>query len=343
MTSATNVGSATRLHSATHVAFDAYSFERILKLGATRVVHASDVLLIGPSRRNTAEHMLSRAAWWGPSDEAWDQLYSPDVRWEPPVVVWVSVNPADRVNLWRTCSRLRDVGLTHSDVLIIDMERAPRGNPDYNPLGFGECVGNHRDDALLLSRLAVARPFPRARYDRAASLWEQYVDPDFSRFARTCARGLKGFPDLASVWASISSFLPRMTAKGSLHPSLFDALILDILSDEWQTPVKVMVDKSEKGEDLRLFVTCVGDVFLADRLEHWAKHSAQPAVERAPGPKPDNPMLSLIYRLTERGKHLRMEGLSQLADAPPLPIAGIEAYAPGSPWVLREGGKVVRL
>jgi len=31
----------------------------------------------------------------------------------------------------------------------------------------------------------------------------------------------------------------------------------------------------------------------------------------------------------------------QLADAPPLPVAGVDAYAPGSPWVVREDGRLV--
>jgi hypothetical protein len=49
-------------------------------------------------------------------------------------------------------------------------------------------------------------------------------------------------------------------------------------------------------------------------------------------------MLSSEYRLTAAGRRLRDEGLQQLSDAPALPIAGIEAYAPSSPWVLVEGG-----
>jgi hypothetical protein len=67
-------------------------------------------------------------------------------------------------------------------------------------------------------------------------------------------------------------------------------------------------------------------------------------MERSPGPRPPSyPMLSKVYRLTERGLRLRYHGLDQLADAPSLPIAGIEAYPPASPWVLLENGRLALL
>lgn len=123
-----------------------------------------------------------------------------------------------------------------------------------------------------------------------------------------------------------------------------DELILAILSEEWQTPVAVFVHKSQAGVELRQLFTCIGDLSLPDRLNQWADHGSSPAVERAPGPRqPENPMLSSVYRLSEREFQLREVGLSQLTDAPPLPVGGIEAYASGSPWVLLEDGRLVRL
>jgi hypothetical protein len=174
-------------------------------------------------------------------------------------------------------------------------------------------------------------------------LWDQYVDADPSRFVRSCTRGTPGFPELAPLWTFLSAFFPRRTGDGALRLSRFDELLLTVLSDEWLTPVKVYVDSSQAGEELSHYFHTTGDLFTGDRLAQWARHGSG-AVERAPGPKPPgHPMLSSVYRLTEAGRRLRDEGLQQLSDAPPLPIAGIEAYAPSSPWVLAEGGEVVRL
>jgi hypothetical protein len=119
---------------------------------------------------------------------------------------------------------------------------------------------------------------------------------------------------------------------------------LTILSGEWRTPVAVFAHKSKPGVELRQLLSCTGDLFLPDRLDQWAVHGSSAAVERAPGTtQPDNPMLSSVYRLFERGIQLREAGLSQLTDAPALPIGGTEAYASGAPWVVLEDDRLVRL
>ena len=94
------------LVTAAHVAFDSIATERLVQLGATNVVCASDNLLLGPSRRDPQKHATVRRARWG-AEEEWDRLYSPDVRWAAPIAIWTSTNIAERVNLWRACSWLR--------------------------------------------------------------------------------------------------------------------------------------------------------------------------------------------------------------------------------------------
>ena len=71
------------LGGATHVALDGLTTERLLQLGATHVVCASDRLVIGPSRPDALEHARARRAWWD-STEEWDKLYSSDVTGSPP-------------------------------------------------------------------------------------------------------------------------------------------------------------------------------------------------------------------------------------------------------------------
>ncbi len=333
------------LFSATHVAYDSATTDRLRQLGATNVVRAADCLLIGPSRRDAAEHARARQAWWNSSEE-WDGLYSPEVHWERPVVVWVSASIDQRVNLWRTCSWLRHVGIASRDVLMLEFEALPRSKFPQEPFPSFECTASVVDhpDKVLLERLARARPFSTTRYDRAVKLWDRYTDGNPSRFVSSCSRGIKGFPELAPLWTVLSCFFPGRTPAGVLRLSRLDELLLTILSGEWQTPVDVFVHKSQEGLALRQLSTCTGDLFVAHRLNQWAAFASNAAVERAAGPKqPDNRMLASVYRLTERGIQLRDAGLTALTDAPPLPIGGTEAYSTSAPWVLREDSRVVRL
>ncbi|XYH95156.1 hypothetical protein ACMHYB_46330 [Sorangium sp. So ce1128] len=347
------------LLSATHVTFDTAGAERLVQLGATNVVRAHEHLIIGPSRLVAAEHVRMREVWFSSGEqcsdsddagEKWDQLYSADLPWNPPIVLWATKSLDDLVNLWRICSYLRSLGIQCSDVLILEFERVygtMKRFPEPPRIPPFDCSGSiaHHPDEVLLDRLDKARPWPVERYERAIGLWESYVDENPLPFVESCIAGVEGFPELASLWALLSRFFPRRTTAGALGLSLYDDLILAILSvEEWQTPVRVICNRSQLGMDLRDLVSCTGDLFLGDRLTQWAKHDLSAAVERAPGPKPpDYPLLSQVYRLTERGVQLRDRGLDQLADAPRLPVAGTEAYSPAAPWVLLEDGRLSRL
>jgi hypothetical protein len=316
--------------SATHVVFDPLVSERLSELGASNVVCTSDGLVIGPSCRDAVQHARARAAWWGSPDES-DRLCSPSTRWAPPIVVWTSANPLDRLNLWRTCSWLRHRRISPRDVLVIAFDPVPgKGAPRPR---CSESVADQSDEQLL-KRLERAHPWRPARHDRAVALWDKYVDANLQRFARACQRGVEGFPELASLWELLSAFFPRQTPDGALRLSRFDELMFTVLAGEWQTPVAIFLH-----EALRELVSCTGDLFLPRRLDAWADHGSAPAVERAVGPKPHTPMLSSVYRLTEHGRRLRAEGLAQVADAPRLPVAGTAAYAPEAPWVLLDDGR----
>lgn len=118
---------------ATHVAFDSFTTERLLQLGATDPVRASDNLLIGPCRRDPAEHERVREAWWS-SSEKWDRLYSPEVRWKTPVVLWVSASISQRVNLWRACHWLRQKGNRYSGRLIVEVDPLPPPKAPEEPM-----------------------------------------------------------------------------------------------------------------------------------------------------------------------------------------------------------------
>ncbi|HTN91395.1 MAG TPA: hypothetical protein VL242_47330 [Sorangium sp.] len=254
------------------------------------------------------------------------------------------------MNLWRTCSWLRDLRIPCSDVLVVEFEpvygTAKRFSEPTRIPPF-DCCGSvaHHPDPVLLDRLHKASAWPAERHDRAVRLWESYVDENPLPFVESCARGVEGFRELNHLWGLLSCFFPRRTAEGALYLSRYDELILTILSlEEWQTPLRVNSHESQLGLDLLDLVSCTGDLFLGDRLAQWAKHDSIAAVERAPGPKPPGyPMLSKVYRLTDRGMRLRDRGLDQLADAPSLPIAGTEAYSASAPCVLLEDGRLARL
>ncbi|WP_437751641.1 hypothetical protein [Sorangium sp. So ce1389] len=337
------------LRIGTHVVFDTPTADRLLRIGVANLVRASDCLIVGPSRRGAVEHARTRAAWWN-ADEEWDRLLSPTVRWEPPVVLWVSASLHERVNLWRTCSWLRHLGIAHHDVFILDFDPVPLSSAVSHevltrPFTCSESVSDHPDE-VLLEHLDKACPWPLERCDRAVSLWDSYVDENPLPFVESCVDGVEGFPELAPLWRLLSCFFPRKTADGSLRLSRFDELIIALLSTEWKTPLALLAHESETQMALWHLLSCTGDLFLPRRLEHWAEHDSSAAVERAPGPRPPDagyPMLSEVYRLTERGMQLRDRGLDQLADAPSLPIAGTEAYAPSAPWVLLEDGQLACL
>lgn len=330
------------LRSGTHVAFDAPTADRLLKLGATNLVRACDSIQVGPARRDVLEHTRRREAWFGCPD-TWNYLYSTDVRWETPVVLWVSAGVGDRLSLWRACSWLRDRGVPRRDVLILEFDPVPPrpgATPSSEPFEWCQSVSDHAEE-VLVAHLPTARHWPRRSYDQAVKLWEQYVDPDPRRFARTCLRGVQGFPELGRMWTFLSRFFPRIRADRTLRVSRYDELLLCALSTEWRTPVKVYIH--EVLQPCWVFFGCTGDVTVANRLAEWAKHNASAAVEYAPDPRgPENPMLSHVYRLTARGMQLRAR-LPQLADAPRLPVGGAEAYAPEAPWVLRDDGRLMRL
>ncbi|WP_437673206.1 hypothetical protein [Sorangium sp. So ce131] len=331
---------------ATHVAFDGLTTERLSELGATNVVRASDRLIIGPNRRDVLEHARARRMWWN-LDEEWDRLYSSDVQWELPVILWVSASVHERVNLWRTCSWLRRLGIAHHDVLIIDLEPVPLPSTAdrevlTRPFTCSESVSDHADE-VLLDRLGKAGPWSVERHERAIRLWESYVDENPLPFVESCITGVEGFAELAPLWLLLSHFFPRKTAQGGLFLSRFDEIVFALLSSECQTALALAAHKSETRMHLWHLLSCTGDLFLPRRLEDWADHDSSAAVERAPGPKPPNagyPMLSEVYRLTERGMQLRDKGLDHLTDAPRLPIAGTEAYSPSAPWVLLEDGRL---
>jgi hypothetical protein len=240
---------------------------------------------------------------------------------------------------------LRDKGISCRDTFIIDLPPRPRNPnalvPRTEPFECGDSVVYRSKDAIQ-AHLAAARSWPRERYDQAVTLWEQFVNPDPRHFVRRCQRGIQGFPELGSLWAFLSRFFPRLSAERSLHLSRYDELLLHALSAKWKTPVKVWI--SETIQPYFDFFFCIGDVTMAHRLAAWAEHDAPPAaVERAPGPRgPENLMMSSVYRLTKRGRQLRVE-LPELADAPRLPVGGAEVYAQEAPWVLRYDGRLIRL
>lgn len=322
------------LRTATHVAFDPFTPDTLRRLGISNVALSLDRLVVGPCRRDPAEHARARLAW-SPATEGLDQLGSQQFRWEAPVVLWVSASIIERINLWRACAWLRDGGLTNQDVLVLDFDALPRQRTPKEPLPPFDCtasVSDHPDD-VLLQRLSAAQPWPSPRFDRAVSLWEEFVDSDPTSFVQSCLQGAPGFSELGPLWAFLSGLFPRAVDDRTLRLSRLDQALFAILSETWLTSIAMVAHKSEAGVELRQWLSCTGDLFVDERLDHWARHGSG-AVERAPNPSSKVGVSSSVYRLTDTGKRLRDVGLSHLADAPPLPIGGIEAYAPASPWVV---------
>lgn len=334
------------LSSATHVVCESFVADRLSALGAANIVLAKDSLLVGPSHHDLMTHERMRRAWWGvPDDESVDSIASSLVKWSPPIVVWIAPQLGDRLNLWRTCKRLRELRIAAANVRVIEVEPVPPKRPREGPRPPFECgasVAHHSDDALL-RHLARARPLSGKRLARLVNLWDRFTSSDPRPFVRACLRGVEGVPELASLWAFLSCFLPRRTRGDGLHLSRFDQLLLSVLGDAPRTPLAVFVHKSAAGEELRALGSCTGDLFFPRRLQQWAQHGPAPALERTAGPTADNPMKAFAYRITDRGRRLLDAGLEDLTDAPDLPLAGITAYRGSDPWVLQDERCLVRL
>lgn len=335
------------LRAATHVTLDNAATERIRSLGADQVVRASECLVVGPCALDPAENARRRRSHWtswgsAPAEE-WDRLYAPEIRWDRPVVVWVSTNITERLNLWRILHYLRHRGVAERDVHVVETPpwiRTKEPVAPTSPIDGGASVAHHPDE-VLLALLAQAEPWAGEREGRAVQLWETFVDPDPSRFAQFCARGVEGFPELSDLWILLSCYYPRRGADGALRLSVFDQLIYATLATEtWETPGKLFVQPSEAGLALRNFLSCTGDLHLPARLDRWVQHGPDAAVERAPGPQSNGAMTDFVYRLTARGERLRERGLASLSEAPSFALASGEAYA--SPWVLLHDGTLAQ-
>ncbi len=149
------------MQSATHIAFDPFTPEALLRIGINNVVQVLDRLVIGPYRRDPPEHARARLSWW-PATEEWDGLYSPKIRWEPPVFVWVSASILERVNLWRACAWLCRIGLASQDVFILDFDRIPsKGVPESRCLPL--TARRRRRIILTRSSWRVSRSPSRGR------------------------------------------------------------------------------------------------------------------------------------------------------------------------------------
>jgi hypothetical protein len=134
------------IHDATHVAFDMPTVDRLSKLGAMNVVRASGRLIVGPNRLEPEEHARVRAGFFGSPDGDGDQLDSSEVRWQPPVAVWLSGSLQERVSLWRVLHRLHALGIPHPNVFPIDVETVA-------PAGVGEGSSSARSIAVDPSRI----------------------------------------------------------------------------------------------------------------------------------------------------------------------------------------------
>lgn len=149
---------------------------------------------------------------------------------------------------------------------------------------------------------------------------------------------LKTYETNAIDCAKIESESQRRTCQESAYTA-YRACLTQCAR---KTPLKVCAHDSPKGEELRELASCTGDLFVPRRLAHWSAHTAPLAVEGEDRPNPGRPLASAVYRITEHGKRLLEEGLESLTEAPSLPVAGTDAYASSSPWVVLENGSLAR-
>jgi hypothetical protein len=168
----------------------------------------------------------------------------------------------------------------------------------------------------------------------AATLWHLWCRRSPVAFSRFCASGSMFHPQLANLGRYHAGLFPREVGHGLLL-SRFDELLLRQLSQEWLSPVKVFVGAINAGSELEAWISHMGDLYVARRLNDWYRHTQGRVVERrnAHHPRPSE-MTRWSFRWRAGGEKI-LGSLSSVQAAPPVSIGGATAYDPDHVWVCR--------
>lgn len=315
-------------------------------LGAENVVAFDDWLAWGPCDVEPETHAMLRKQFWGRNDFGGGvaTLDANEVRTtltgevarvggDAAVVTWTSAAWSDRLRLlW-----LMDGALRHLDpaidTWIVDAPSSRAGRVyqrKSEPRSLAEWPVN-----LLGSEWPKRRRLGRSEIDCGHSLWRLFAARDPLAFDAERRRGFPGMPALRTAAEAYRLLFPRLVGR-RIHLSAFDHAILSPLVEDdrpgWHR-VSSLVTRLTFSEE----VAALGsERAVWERLWTWARDSAALDLRREPrrGVREE---LCCSFRITDVGRRLVSEGLSNGLDAPVFFSGGCRLYG-GSPWAVRDGG-----
>lgn len=309
-----------------HVAIGGIAGEEIAKV-ASPVVVADDGILLGPASVGPKHHRVARAQYWGsePSFELNEEL----VRGAgPPFCVWLPPTLHGLLSLGQICS----VALKRERaVFVVALASVPSR---AFPQGLDPAPQVYLDVASILHRPPPATRWSKRETTSAAALWRLWCRRSPAGFSKLCAAGQEQDPQLADLGRYHAGIFPRYVGRRLLL-SRSDELLLRQLSQDWLTPVKVFVNAIKAESKLDAWISHLGDLYVAERLLEWSRHTRNRIVERQ---KEHPPRPSEMKRWSFRwrkGAESILDALPSLRAAPPVSIGGAVAYDPEHPWVCR--------
>jgi hypothetical protein len=286
------------------------------------VVAMMDDVLMGPSSTDPKRHLSLRVRYWNAPH--FTDIDS-EIGTQGPLCVYLPPTASGLLSLCRVCSIAFQ---QKREVFVVDLRgkrvKRSRGiDPDQDAFIV---IGNdveHLPPPVRWSSIEVAF---------AATLWKLWCRRSPTAFSRFCAAGSRLHPLMSDLARLHAGFFPRLSGD-CLLPARFDELLLRELSQEWLTPVKIIVNAVKADSELEKWFRHIGDLYFADRLQAWFHHTQGRIVERRQEQHPNNPeMLGWSFRWHPGGEAI-LEALPSLSAGPPVEIGGAVAYDPRRPWI----------
>lgn len=311
-----------------YVAIGGITGEALGKTVSTVLVD-DDNLFLGPSRADVQRHSAARARYWGgaPAADLDRELASGS---GPPLCVALPPSPGGFLALCRVCSAAIETG---REVYVMDLGA---GVPVSLPAGLDPAPTDVDIQARLASATSSPMRWSTLQVALGATVWRLWCRRSPAAFSRFCATA--PHPQLANLGRCHAGVFPRLTAQ-VLALSRLDELILRELSEDWMTPVKIVVNSTNTDSPLTSWLSLVGDVYLASRLLEWSRHSGI-VDRRKEAPAGGSKMLSWSFRWRSGGKAI-LDTLPGVGAAPSVKVGGSVAYDPVRPWVARLDGASV--
>jgi hypothetical protein len=314
----------------------------------------TDSLMAGPCKIDRDRHGEGRLAYW---QFEFDRQESPRRRLRPtivmdrnrldvisyrgfiaalasfpsdrPIVVWSTPSLSDRVTLWWTLDAIDHLGL--------DRNRIWTGQPCLDHEATEESLmglGVYPESAFLRGFESL-QPLSAGLLRAGSGLWRSFAGPSPLLFEQACLKRRMFFSEAITLLEYHARLFPGSPRgrSGQLKLSFLDQFILGGLStDDWKRPFDVLQADKEKFYFLMNMLN--GDQWMPRRLLDWSEHEKDnPLVVRRHERTGVNHFTRTSYLLTARGQTVRRDGMTSVADAPPLHVGGCSVHDPEHPWV----------